>query len=170
MKIWEVHRRLLSSTPGDSPAPSPLPSPTGDEIFGNPVILDAGESAIITPITFVTEAVIMKVIVQRSSPDSFAGPTHFTVDLFNKDIEEADVDTPYGALCRVIPRQTTLIDNAMELFSGDSGAGWSFINLDGNPTVQVRKIYLRIGLVGGVGSEVSTWDLALAGQMTSQGT
>ena len=170
MKIWEVHRRLLSSTPGASPAPSPLPSPTGDDIFGNPVILDAGESAIITPITFVTEAMLTKVIVQRSSPDVFAGPNQFTVDLFNRDIEEADVDTPFGALCRVIPQQTENIDATMELFSGDSGAGWSFINLDGNPTIQVRKIYLRIGLVGGVGAEVSTWDLALAGIMTGQGT
>lgn len=172
MKIWEKHFRLQPCDASASPSPlaSPVPSPTGDAICGNPIILDAGESAVIVPINFVTEAMITKVIVARSSPDAFVGPTHFTVDLFNKAITEDAIGTPLEALCSVIPQQTTLINNTMELFSGNTGAGWSFINLDGNPTAQVRKIYLRIGLVGGVGGDASSWDLALAGIMTGQGT
>jgi len=169
MKIWEKHYRLENCSDSDLPVSSPLPSPFDDNICGNPIVLDAGETSVIMPITFVTEAMVTKVIVRRSYPDDFGAITDFTVDLFNREVTEANL-AELGALARVIPQQTATIDATMELFSGATGAGWSFINLDGNPTVQIRKIYLRIGLVGGVAPSTSTWDLALAGIMTGQGT
>lgn len=172
MKIWEIHRKLQTCDPASSPTPyaSPLPSPLDeDAVCGNPIILDAGETSVIVPLNFVYEAMITKLIVRRSYPAALAGPTNFTVDLFNSIITEDTLDD-LGAIARVIPQQTATIDATMELFAGDSGAGWSFMNMDSGPTVQTRRIYARIAVTGGTPTAMSTWDLALAGIMTGQGT
>jgi len=170
MKLWEIERRLLACTPGASPSPlaSPLPSPWGEEICGNPIIIEPGETSVIVPLNFVMEAMITKVIVRKSYPDTLNNATHFTVDLFNREITEDNLAT-LGALSRVIPQQTTLINNTMELFSGNSGAGWSFYNMDSSPTVQSRIIWMRIGLVTTGATNLATFDTAIGAIATGQG-
>lgn len=172
MNIWEIERRLLPCDPTPSPTPqsSPLPSPFGEEFCGNPVIIEAGESSVIFPIRpFVRQGMITKVIVRKSYPDALAGATNFTVDLFNREITEENLAT-LGAVSRVIPQQTTLINNTMELFSGATGAGWSFFNMDGDHTMQDRTIWIRIGLVGAGAVGPAAFDCNIGLITTGQGT
>jgi hypothetical protein len=171
MKLWEIERRLLTCTPSASPSPlsSPLPSPGDEEICGNPIIIEAGETSVIVSLNFVMEAMITKVIVRKSYPDTLNNATHFTVDLFNREITEDNLAT-LGALSRVIPQQTTLINNTMELFAGTAGGGgWSFYNMDSSPTVQSRIIWMRIGLVTTGATDLATFDTAIGAIATGQG-
>ncbi len=189
MKLWEIERRLLACTPGAVPSPtplaSPLPSPGGEEICGNPIIIEAGESSVIVPLNFVMEAMITKLIVRRSYPLSPLGDPaiSFAVDLFNQEVTEENLET-LGAIARVIPQQRTVIDRTMELFSGTAGgSGWSFYNMNGSPTVQSRVIWVRIALFDNVQTGgcddplvlvtlpgLTTFDLSLCGRMTGQGS
>lgn len=126
-----------------------------------------GVTAILFTIPFVTEALITKLVVRRSFPVALAPATDFTVDLLNRELTEAQFATPLGDICRVVPQQTATIDNAVSLLNADGG--YSFINIEGTPTIQNRQIYLRLGITGGVPTVDSTWDVAITGNLTSLG-
>lgn len=117
-------------------------------------------------IPFVNEAAITKLVVRRSFPADLAPATNFTVDLLNRSLTEAQFATSLGNISRVVPQQTATIDNAVSLLSDD---GYSFINMEGNPTIQVRQIYLRLAVTGDVPTADSTWDVSVAGILTSLG-
>jgi hypothetical protein len=143
--------------------------------LGNPLVLPSGESVVyaseiyvvggdpVSGIRWPQECLITKLVVRKSDGDN-GDVTTFTVDLFNRDIDE-DTYATMGTLSRVIPQQTASIGEAVSLILT---SGYTFFNVEGSVAVPDRRIYLRIGL-NAVAAEDLSWDIAIGCEIATPG-
>ena len=105
---------------------------------------------------FPQEAVISKLTIQQTAGTDIA----YGAVLYNSDVTGVSADAKVKFI--VVPEQNALAGDAVGLFQGR----YLHKNVEGGPTVPVRKIYLQLTTPDTVGDE--TWDVALAGEVVVQ--
>lgn len=107
---------------------------------------------------FPQEAVISKLTIQQTAG---AANIAYGAVLYNSDVTGGTPES--NVKFTVVPEQNALAGDAVALFQGL----YLHKNVEGGPTVPVRKIYLQLNTPDEtVGDE--TWDVALAGEVVIQ--
>jgi hypothetical protein len=126
---------------------------TGAHADGDSVVLETGDTSVVSAIEFPHEAEIKKLVVVST----VGTPGTFTVDLFNcSDLIGEDNE----AVAKVLASNSSS-GGAVSIFTANSG--YPFRNMEGSQSVPVRRIYLRISVVEALEEDCS-FEVAIAGE------
>ncbi len=118
----------------------------------------ATETDEVFALDFPQEAVISKLTIQQTAGTDIA----YGAVLYNSDVDGVSADAKVKFI--VVPEQNALAGDAVGLFQGL----YLHKNVEGGPTVPVRKIYLQLNTSAIPDPSDVTWDVALAGEVVIQ--
>jgi len=105
-------------------------------------------------LAFPDQSIIKKFVVQQNG--GTAKP--FAAVLYNAD--PSSLSAAAKSKFTIIPEQTALAGNAIGIFQGD----YLSVNVEGDPTVSVRKIYLELTATA---VDTCTWEVALGASLNT---